>query len=76
MFDSFCNVDTKILQKPTLKEEIDKNWRLVLHDDPIHTIQQVVDIINTASYYFLFYIGISDISNSVFQFVHPNALTK
>jgi ATP-dependent Clp protease adapter protein ClpS len=31
--------------KPTLKEEIEKDWRLVLHDDTVHTIAQVCDIV-------------------------------
>lgn len=35
--------DTKV--KPTFKEEIEKNWRLLLHDDDIHTIEEVCDIV-------------------------------
>jgi len=31
--------------KPTYREEIEKDWRLILHDDTVHTIQQVVEII-------------------------------
>jgi hypothetical protein len=27
--------------KPTFKEEIEKDWRLILHDDTVHTIQEV-----------------------------------
>eukprot|EP00607_Mallomonas_marina_P002814 CAMPEP_0182428912 /NCGR_PEP_ID=MMETSP1167-20130531/24552_1 /TAXON_ID=2988 /ORGANISM="Mallomonas Sp, Strain CCMP3275" /LENGTH=122 /DNA_ID=CAMNT_0024612127 /DNA_START=233 /DNA_END=601 /DNA_ORIENTATION=+ len=33
--------------KPTYKEEIEKDWRLILHDDSVHTIQQVVEILST-----------------------------
>eukprot|EP00595_Chromulina_sp_UTEXLB2642_P002419 CAMPEP_0196761566 /NCGR_PEP_ID=MMETSP1095-20130614/848_1 /TAXON_ID=96789 ORGANISM="Chromulina nebulosa, Strain UTEXLB2642" /NCGR_SAMPLE_ID=MMETSP1095 /ASSEMBLY_ACC=CAM_ASM_000446 /LENGTH=119 /DNA_ID=CAMNT_0042111285 /DNA_START=177 /DNA_END=536 /DNA_ORIENTATION=- len=43
-------LDNKTIQKtstkPTYKEEIEKNYRLILHDDPVHTIQQVVEIIS------------------------------
>eukprot|EP00428_Durinskia_dybowskii_P071014 CAMPEP_0170389104 /NCGR_PEP_ID=MMETSP0117_2-20130122/18439_1 /TAXON_ID=400756 /ORGANISM="Durinskia baltica, Strain CSIRO CS-38" /LENGTH=178 /DNA_ID=CAMNT_0010645069 /DNA_START=64 /DNA_END=600 /DNA_ORIENTATION=+ len=35
----------KTITKPTYKEEIEKDWRLVLHDDTVHTIQQVCDIV-------------------------------
>lgn len=49
---SFLNVIQRLVQKtavkPTYKEEIEKDWRLILHDDPVHTIQQVVEIINTS----------------------------
>lgn len=38
----------KTSTKPTFKEEIEKDWRLVLHDDPVHTIQQVVEIISSS----------------------------
>ena len=31
---------------PTYKEEIEKDWRLILHDDTVHTIQQVCDIVS------------------------------
>lgn len=34
-------------QEVNEKEEIEKEWRLVLHDDTIHTIEEVVDIIAT-----------------------------
>jgi ATP-dependent Clp protease adaptor protein ClpS len=30
-----------------VKDEIEKNWRLVLHDDQVHTIQQVVEMVST-----------------------------
>lgn len=30
-------------EKTTFKEEIEKNWRLLLHDDDIHTIEEVCD---------------------------------
>eukprot|EP01039_Chlorochromonas_danica_P011648 gene11648-13063_t len=36
----------KTATKPTYKEEIEKDWRLVLHDDTVHTIQQVCDILS------------------------------
>ena len=29
--------------KPSYREEIEKDWRLILHDDTVHTIQQVID---------------------------------
>jgi ATP-dependent Clp protease adapter protein ClpS len=32
--------------KSSLKEEIEKDWRLIVHDDTIHTIQQVCEIIS------------------------------
>ena len=32
--------------KPTYKEDIEKEWRLILHDDTVHTIQQVCDIVS------------------------------
>ena len=47
------NVDFRIEQKTVtknvLKEEIDRNYRLVLHDDTVHTIQQVCEIISSVS---------------------------
>ena len=30
--------------KPSYREEIEKDWRLILHDDTVHTIQQVIDL--------------------------------
>jgi len=27
--------------KPSYRDEIEKDWRLILHDDTVHTIQQV-----------------------------------
>lgn len=33
--------------KPTYRDEIEKDWRLILHDDSVHTIQQVVEILST-----------------------------
>ena len=40
-------VDNKIKQevKSTLKDEIEKDYRLILHDDTVHTIQQVCEIL-------------------------------
>ena len=42
-------IDTRIKQdtatKSTFREEIEKDWRLILHDDTVHTIQQVVEIL-------------------------------
>ena len=34
--------------KPTYRDEIEKDYRLILHDDTVHTIQQVCDILSTA----------------------------
>ena len=31
--------------KPSYREEIEKDWRLILHDDNVHTIQQVCEIL-------------------------------
>ena len=31
--------------KPTYRDEIEKDWRLILHDDTVHTIQQVCEIL-------------------------------
>ena len=31
--------------KQNMKDEIEKDWRLILHDDTVHTIQQVCDIV-------------------------------
>jgi hypothetical protein len=28
-----------------LKAEIEKNWRLILHDDPVHTVEEVVRLV-------------------------------
>lgn len=33
--------------KPTYKDDIERDWRLVLHDDTVHTIQQVVEILGS-----------------------------
>jgi len=42
-------LDTRIKQdtstKSTLRDEIEKDWRLILHDDTVHTIQQVCEIL-------------------------------
>lgn len=35
--------------KQNLKDEIEKDWRLILHDDTVHTIQQVCDILTMVS---------------------------
>lgn len=32
--------------KPSYREEIEKDWRLILHDDTVHTIQQVCEILS------------------------------
>ena len=49
-------IDRKVSQKtaikPSFKEEIEKDWRLILHDDTVHTIQQVCDILTTVLYHF------------------------
>lgn len=45
-----CSVQ-KTVTKPTYKEEIEKDWRLVLHDDTVHTIQQVCDIVSAVGYH-------------------------
>jgi ATP-dependent Clp protease adapter protein ClpS len=37
----------KIAEKISLKDEIEKDWRLILHDDTVHTIQEVCEIIGT-----------------------------
>jgi hypothetical protein len=39
----------KTANKPSLKDEIERDWRLVLHDDTFHTIQQVVEILGSVS---------------------------
>jgi hypothetical protein len=39
------DIDTKT--KPTYRDEIEKDWRLILHDDTVHTIQQVCEILGT-----------------------------
>lgn len=41
--DTRIKSDTK--SKSTFREEIEKDWRLILHDDTVHTIQQVVEIV-------------------------------
>lgn len=43
--NNFC-VEQKVSTK--IRDEIEKNWRLILHDDTIHTIQQVCDIVSSA----------------------------
>jgi hypothetical protein len=43
------NTVQKTVTKPTYKEEIEKDWRLILHDDTVHTIQQVCDIVSAVS---------------------------
>ena len=44
-------LDTRIKQdastKSTLRDEIEKDWRLILHDDTVHTIQQVCELLGT-----------------------------
>lgn len=44
-------LDTRIKQdtqvKPTMRDEIEKDWRLILHDDTVHTIQQVCEILGS-----------------------------
>ena len=39
-------LDTRTKTRTSLKEEIEKDWRLIVHDDNIHTIQQVCEIIS------------------------------
>jgi hypothetical protein len=34
---------SKTAVKPSFKEEIEKDWRLILHDDTVHTIAQVLN---------------------------------
>ena len=40
------NVDTQT--KVNVKDEIEKDWRLILHDDTVHTIQQVCEILGSS----------------------------
>jgi ATP-dependent Clp protease adapter protein ClpS len=40
---TFTKIDTKTLKN--YKKEIEKEWRLVLHDDPIHEIDEVIQYI-------------------------------
>lgn len=42
----FRIIDQKVSTK--IRDEIEKNWRLILHDDTIHTIQQVCDIVSAS----------------------------
>lgn len=35
--------------KSQYQEEIEKDWRLILHDDTVHTIQEVCDIVARVS---------------------------
>ena len=46
-------LDNKVKQdtatKPTYMDEIEKDWRLILHDDSVHTIQQVCEILGSVS---------------------------
>ena len=46
-------IDRKVSQqtstKPSYREEIEKDWRLILHDDTVHTIQQVGDFNDSTS---------------------------
>ncbi|KAJ1428221.1 hypothetical protein B484DRAFT_450012 [Ochromonadaceae sp. CCMP2298] len=37
---------SKTAVKPSFKEEIEKDWRLILHDDTVHTIAQVCNIVS------------------------------
>jgi hypothetical protein len=47
IFSKTCRFTVqKTITKPTYKEEIEKDWRLILHDDTVHTIQQVCDIVS------------------------------
>jgi hypothetical protein len=47
--DKKADIDSKT--KPSYREEIEKDWRLILHDDTVHTIQQVCEILGTVSDY-------------------------
>jgi len=40
-------LDSRVKQevKSTLKDEIERDYRLILHDDTVHTIQQVCEIL-------------------------------
>jgi ATP-dependent Clp protease adapter protein ClpS len=40
-------LDSRVKQevKSSLKDEIEKDYRLILHDDTVHTIQQVCEIL-------------------------------
>lgn len=40
-------LDTRTKEKVSLKDEIEKDWRLILHDDTVHTIQEVCEIIGS-----------------------------
>lgn len=44
-------LDKKTIQetalKPTYKDNIEKDYRLILHDDTVHTIQQVCEIVGS-----------------------------
>ena len=41
--DNKTKQDTSTM--PTYRDEIEKDWRLILHDDTVHTIQQVCEIL-------------------------------
>lgn len=41
----YCFTAQETITKPTYREDIEKDWRLILHDDTVHTIQQVCDIV-------------------------------
>ena len=49
MYLTITDIDTKT--KPTYRDEIEKDWRLILHDDTVHTIQQVCEILGTVRKY-------------------------
>jgi hypothetical protein len=38
-------IDAEIEKSSDMKNDIERNWRLILHDDSHHEIEQVVDLL-------------------------------
>lgn len=49
-------LDSRVKQevKSTLKDEIERDYRLILHDDTVHTIQQVCEILGKVYAFFTY----------------------
>lgn len=41
------SAEQKTAVKPSLRDEIERDWRLILHDDTVHTIQEVCEILSS-----------------------------
>ncbi len=51
--DCVVNLENEVEIETELKSELEKDWKLVLHDDDVHTIPDVIACITNVNHLFI-----------------------